>query len=39
MVFCFCKFDDALTKDSKIVQTKSMKKFDNDTFLADVVRI
>ena len=39
MVFCARKFEGALKKDSKIVQTRSMKNFDKDAFLANVAGI
>ena len=39
MVFCVLKFEGALTKDSKMFQTRSMKNPDKDAFLADVAGI
>ena len=39
MVFCVHKFEGALKKDSKIVQTRFMKNFDKDAILADVAGV
>ena len=39
MEFCVRKFEGALKKDSKIVQTRSMKNFDRDAFFTDITGI